>query len=391
MRGDYVLPETAMGLGSSRIMSNEERDFVGKLMAGGDDDDEPLEGLSRMAAQLGGLELPSPVASGDASDRSGATHLIVDDDVRDLSSSAMSTASVRAAKRSAADRDGADPQDECETKRPRRAAADRAAELARLAGRDETDEASHDAACESESPSSSSRLSVSRTSAPQRARGAGPCKGRQLPEWSVHILKEWLLSPEHFDYPWPTLEEKADLAERGGVDERQLGIWLTNARKRLWMPLRRRQGLSIPRYADAKAERVQRALVARVESEARRPAQPAFDAQPAHVDPLGASRVVAALHAANEQLRAEAAALEMEAAAVEARADMLDRAVPPQPAHRQSALPAQPMLPASLDAGRLLPVTGHGSALPLPFHAQQCDWDLGFGFADDDDLPLGLA
>lgn len=85
-------------------------------------------------------------------------------------------------------------------------------------------------------------------------------KGRVLPPATVRILKQWLLSPEHFDFPWPTPEEKTSLAKRVGINERQLGVWLTNARKRMWAPLRRRQGLPIPKYSEARATRAQQAV-----------------------------------------------------------------------------------------------------------------------------------
>jgi hypothetical protein len=53
----------------------------------------------------------------------------------------------------------------------------------------------------------------------------------------VTLLKEWLLSPEHFRNPYPTEAEKKDLVERTGLNMRQLSTWFTNARKRLWRPM----------------------------------------------------------------------------------------------------------------------------------------------------------
>jgi hypothetical protein len=53
----------------------------------------------------------------------------------------------------------------------------------------------------------------------------------------VTLLKEWLLSPEHFSNPYPTEAEKRDLVERTGLSMRQLSTWFTNARKRLWRPM----------------------------------------------------------------------------------------------------------------------------------------------------------
>ena len=80
----------------------------------------------------------------------------------------------------------------------------------------------------------------------------GTHDSRPLPDWSVKILQEWLLSPEHFDFPWPTDAERKALAEEAGVTPKRLSIWLTNARKRLWAPLRRKRGLPVLRYGTAK-------------------------------------------------------------------------------------------------------------------------------------------
>lgn len=75
---------------------------------------------------------------------------------------------------------------------------------------------------------------------------------RCLPEASVRVLKEWLLSPEHFDFPWPTEDEKLQLAAAAGISLKQLGVWMTNARKRIWAPLRRKQGKPIINYGKAR-------------------------------------------------------------------------------------------------------------------------------------------
>lgn len=60
---------------------------------------------------------------------------------------------------------------------------------------------------------------------------------RCLPERAIRLLKEWLLSPEHVRSPYPTREERAELAERTGITMKQVAIWFTNARKRVWAPL----------------------------------------------------------------------------------------------------------------------------------------------------------
>ena len=58
--------------------------------------------------------------------------------------------------------------------------------------------------------------------------------GRLLPKQAVAILKEWILSPEHFSFPYPTDEEKKVLMAKTGLDLKQIKYWFTNARRRLW-------------------------------------------------------------------------------------------------------------------------------------------------------------
>lgn len=58
--------------------------------------------------------------------------------------------------------------------------------------------------------------------------------GRLLPKQAVAILKEWILSPEHFSFPYPTDEEKKMLMEKTGINSKQIKYWFINARRRLW-------------------------------------------------------------------------------------------------------------------------------------------------------------
>ncbi len=46
------------------------------------------------------------------------------------------------------------------------------------------------------------------------------------------ILKRWLLSPDHYDFPYPNDEEKQRLADLTGISIKQLNTWFTNSRKR---------------------------------------------------------------------------------------------------------------------------------------------------------------
>jgi len=53
---------------------------------------------------------------------------------------------------------------------------------------------------------------------------------------AILTLREWLLSDEHVDNPYPTEAEKQTLMEQTGLDKKQLTNWFTNARKRIWQP-----------------------------------------------------------------------------------------------------------------------------------------------------------
>lgn len=64
---------------------------------------------------------------------------------------------------------------------------------------------------------------------------------RNLCPRATRILKEWMTSAEHFDHPYPDEKEKMELAAKAGITPKQLTIWFTNARKRLWVPMRKRQ------------------------------------------------------------------------------------------------------------------------------------------------------
>ncbi len=76
---------------------------------------------------------------------------------------------------------------------------------------------------------------------------------RALPTSAVRILKEWMLAPENYDHPWPTEEEKQQLADKCGITVRQVTVWLTNGRKRVWKPLREAQGLPVTDYKQARS------------------------------------------------------------------------------------------------------------------------------------------
>ena len=65
---------------------------------------------------------------------------------------------------------------------------------------------------------------------------------RVLPDNAVTVLKAWMLSPEHVDHPYPSDAEKQRLAAEANITVKQVSVWFTNARKRLWLPLRQAEG-----------------------------------------------------------------------------------------------------------------------------------------------------
>ena len=64
---------------------------------------------------------------------------------------------------------------------------------------------------------------------------------RELPTGAVATLKAWLLSPEHFSHPYPTPQDQAMLMQKTGIDKKQLKNWFTNARRRIWKPMLKKQ------------------------------------------------------------------------------------------------------------------------------------------------------
>ena len=49
----------------------------------------------------------------------------------------------------------------------------------------------------------------------------------------MKILKEWLLSPEHVENPYPNQLEMSELEQKTGLDKAQVKHWFNNARKRI--------------------------------------------------------------------------------------------------------------------------------------------------------------
>ncbi|GMH76531.1 hypothetical protein TrLO_g15986 [Triparma laevis f. longispina] len=64
---------------------------------------------------------------------------------------------------------------------------------------------------------------------------------RDLPPGAVATLKAWLLSPQHFNHPYPSPTEQQQLMQKTGIDKKQLKNWFTNARRRIWKPMLKKQ------------------------------------------------------------------------------------------------------------------------------------------------------
>ncbi len=58
---------------------------------------------------------------------------------------------------------------------------------------------------------------------------------------AVSTLKQWLLSDSHITHPYPTAAEQVELMNTTGIDKKQLKNWFTNARRRIWKPLIKKQ------------------------------------------------------------------------------------------------------------------------------------------------------
>lgn len=63
-----------------------------------------------------------------------------------------------------------------------------------------------------------------------------------------NVLKAWMFSREHFAHPYPSEEEKEELAHEAGIEVKQLSNWFTNARKRLWQPVLRQSGVEVKNF-----------------------------------------------------------------------------------------------------------------------------------------------
>lgn len=93
----------------------------------------------------------------------------------------------------------------------------------------------------------SEAASETSASAADARRKKGTRRGTLHPE-AKNVLKAWMFSPEHFAHPYPSEEEKEELASEAGIEVKQLSNWFTNARKRLWQPVLRQSGVEVKNF-----------------------------------------------------------------------------------------------------------------------------------------------
>lgn len=96
--------------------------------------------------------------------------------------------------------------------------------------------------------SSSSSHAASATAATKRSHVAQSKKKTALSSFAVEYLKNWMMSPDHIEHPYPTEDEKAKIMKETGIELKQLTNWFVNNRKRYWKPkveeLRRQSSIS---------------------------------------------------------------------------------------------------------------------------------------------------
>eukprot|EP00532_Pseudo-nitzschia_australis_P013141 CAMPEP_0168209576 /NCGR_PEP_ID=MMETSP0140_2-20121125/2700_1 /TAXON_ID=44445 /ORGANISM="Pseudo-nitzschia australis, Strain 10249 10 AB" /LENGTH=278 /DNA_ID=CAMNT_0008136099 /DNA_START=105 /DNA_END=942 /DNA_ORIENTATION=+ len=68
----------------------------------------------------------------------------------------------------------------------------------------------------------------------RKSQGRG--RSNSLPTHVVDYLKNWLMSPEHINHPYPSEAEKARMVADAGIDIKRLNNWFVNNRIRFWKP-----------------------------------------------------------------------------------------------------------------------------------------------------------
>jgi hypothetical protein len=77
---------------------------------------------------------------------------------------------------------------------------------------------------------------VAITNPPKKRKLQGRRRPNSLPCDVVDYLKEWLMSPEHINHPYPSESEKARMVADTGIQMKRLNNWFVNNRIRFWKP-----------------------------------------------------------------------------------------------------------------------------------------------------------
>lgn len=64
------------------------------------------------------------------------------------------------------------------------------------------------------------------------------CKKQNFSAQQTQILKQWFV--KNADNPYLKEENRKELSEATGLDQRQVSNWFTNVRKRVWQPLKKK-------------------------------------------------------------------------------------------------------------------------------------------------------
>eukprot|EP00986_Skeletonema_menzelii_P006710 scaffold2549_cov122-Skeletonema_menzelii.AAC.4 len=76
---------------------------------------------------------------------------------------------------------------------------------------------------------------MSSASKPIKRKKPDPNSAKLTPE-ATQVLKDWMMSPEHVDHPYPTEDDKTELMANTGLSRKQITCWFSNNRKRFWKP-----------------------------------------------------------------------------------------------------------------------------------------------------------
>ena len=71
---------------------------------------------------------------------------------------------------------------------------------------------------------------------PKKKKSQGRGRSNSLPSHVVDYLKQWLMSPEHINHPYPSESEKARMVADTGIEIKRLNNWFVNNRIRFWKP-----------------------------------------------------------------------------------------------------------------------------------------------------------